>query len=211
MFPKVCPILQWFICNSDKFPCLWKLCLQTFDLNKRQRQAGLNFQTNDKQRNYHSTACLTSRLATGHEGRGRGREGLWEGSLCVRAWPHRLISTAEAWQTGGLNINKPHMALLFCWVPRWKATAAPSTKTNTSVARHAAGGLHFNAFVGFPKYASISSWMGSLQVHKARWRLSFQGWVRWVTRGRRVWWGKICLHQISVEKRLRERGGARHL
>lgn len=79
-----------------------------------------------------------------------------------------LIPTAETWQTGGLNINKPHMALLFCHVPGWKATAALSTKTNTSVARHAAGGLHFNAFVGFPKYASISSWTGSPQVHKAR-------------------------------------------
>lgn len=79
-----------------------------------------------------------------------------------------LILTAETWQTGGLNINKPHMALLFCHVPGWKATAALSTKTNTAVARHAAGGLHFNAFVGFPKYASISSWTGSPQVHKAR-------------------------------------------
>lgn len=104
---------------------------------------------------------MTSELATVHAGRDRGIVGEF---VCVRG----LIPTAETWQTEGLNINKPHMALLFCCVPGWMATAALSTKTNTSAARHAAGGLHFNAFVGFPKYASIPSWTGSLQVHKAR-------------------------------------------
>lgn len=122
--------------------------------------------------------------------------------VCVRG----LIPTAETWQTGGLNINKPHMALLFCRVPRWKATAALSTKTNTSVARHAAGGLHFNAFVGFPKYASISSWMGSLQVHKARWRLSFKGQRKWAITvvqkgGRRMWRVNLPLSYLKNKNR----------
>ncbi len=55
--------------------------------------------------------------------------------------------------------------------------SSSSTKTNRAESRHAAGGLHFNAFVGFPKYASISSWKGSLQVLKERWCISFCGAV----------------------------------
>lgn len=51
--------------------------------------------------------------------------------------------------------------------------SSSSTKTNRAESRHAAGGLHFNAFVGFPKYASISSWKGSRQVLKERWCISF--------------------------------------
>lgn len=86
----------------------------------------------------------------------------------VRAGVCGLVPAAEAWQAGGLNINQPHMALLCCHGPGWEAAAALRTKTNTPAARHAAGALHFNAFVGFPKYASISSWTRSPRLHGAR-------------------------------------------
>lgn len=52
-------------------------------------------------------------------------------------------------------------------------SSSPSTKINTVASRDAAGHLHFNAFVGFPKYAPVPSWMKSRQVLKEKWLALF--------------------------------------
>lgn len=89
------------------------------------------------------------------------------------AWCFWTYLTAENLAGLSLNINKAHMALLFCRRSLMEGSSSSSTKTSRAWSRHAAGGLHFNAFVGFPKYASISFWTSSHQVLKERWRISF--------------------------------------
>lgn len=66
---------------------------------------------------------MTSLLVSSHVGERPREKDCGKETVCTRA--HAcvcmcgLIPTAETWQTGGLNINKPHMALFFCHVPGW--------------------------------------------------------------------------------------------
>lgn len=96
-----------------------------------------------------------------------------EGGRGRMAWCFWTYLTAENLAGLSLNINKAHMALLFCRRSLMEGSSSSSSKTSRAWSRHAAGGLHFNAFVGFPKYASISFWTSSHQVLKERWRISF--------------------------------------